>query len=59
MLVSIVTNGLLGYGLVTQGLVQGTATVATLYPIDPRQGTILSPDTDPNAVDPRQGTIIN
>ena len=26
---------------------------------DPRQGTILSPDTDPLAVDPRQGMVLS
>jgi hypothetical protein len=60
MLVSPVTNGLLGYGFVLGGFVAaGTPAVVVLYPVDPRQGTILDPDTDAAAVDPRQGTVIN
>jgi hypothetical protein len=52
------TRGFLGPLIITVGFTGGAA-VATLYPVDPRQGTILSPDTDPNAVDPRKGTILN
>jgi hypothetical protein len=55
---SIVLGGLLSYGFTIGGFAVSSAAL-TLYPVDPRQGTILSPDTDPAAVDPRQGTIIN
>lgn len=49
-----------GVGRTGGPLYTGSApVVAPLCPVDPRGGTILSPDTDPNAVDPRQGTIIN
>jgi hypothetical protein len=44
----------------TMGASSGTAPVGPmLASVDPRGGTILSPDTDPLAVNPRQGTILN
>jgi hypothetical protein len=56
---TIVCNGMLSYGLVIGGLASlfsGSAAIVDLA--DPRQGTILSDDTDPKNVDPRQGTIL-
>jgi len=57
MNVSIVTGGLLGQGFVTGGFVSPLIISITDF-ADPRQGTLLSPDSDPLAVDPRQGTIL-
>jgi len=52
-----ITSGLLGQGIVTGGYFQGAITAITDF-ADPRQGTILYPDSDPLGVDPRQGTIL-
>jgi len=54
---NLVVGGLLGQGLVTAGFLPPLVTTIIDY-ADPRQGTILFPDTDPLAVNPRMGTIL-
>lgn len=59
---SIVLGGMLSYGFAVGGFAIGTSVPPSgpvLYAVDPRGGSILSPDTDLMAVAPRQGSIIN
>ena len=55
----IATRGFLGPLIVTCGFGIGAPIVGIVTYADPRQGTVLSPDTSPLAVDPRQGTLFS
>lgn len=56
---TLVVNGFLNGPLVTGGLIGGVVVITQVSLADPRQGTILYPDSDLYAVDPRMGSILS